>query len=585
MTKRGEHVDYTFGPFRLVPRERLLLRDGRPVPLTPKAFDTLVVIVERSGRLVDKEELLDRVWPGSVVEEATIAQNIFAVRRALGTNDAARKYIETVPKRGYRFTAEVETVEPRDRVGRPASPQQNTLAVLPLRHLGSNGHSEDRDHIGVGFADAFITRLSNVRGLTVRPTASVIHHGGSNALDAGRLLHATAVLDGTIRNAGNGVRVTLQLLRVADGALLWAESFDGEMTDMFRLEDAISTKLASSVVPQLTGENPTPLAARGTNNRPAYGAYQRGRFYWNQFDPQLLPKSIEAFEEAIALDPQFARAYVGLADAYNWSSIFGILPTEACVTASKAASLRALELDPHLGDALTALGFVTAFYDWKWDEGELLLLRALEENRNDPLAYEWRAGILAGLGRLDEWRLSIKRAEELNPLSLRTKAMVAWHAYQLDLIEEAISVAEELVALDGNLPQAHMQLGNALEQAGRAEEAIAALERALQLHPGSGITLYPLCFALVKAGRRRDAEAIRAQLAQSSVQGHGAYFVAMANVALGDLDAAFQEFERALEARDPWMFWMGSDPKLRHLHGDARFDRLRERVVPRAIKA
>ena len=284
---RGESVEYEFGPFRLLPRERLLLRDGRPVGLTPKAFDTLVAIVERSGRLVEKEELMELVWPKTTVEEATIAQNVFALRRALGGGGSGTDFIETVPKRGYRFLPNVRVVAGRDDSTNTVA--RLTLAVLPLVVLSANPATVEGEYLSVGFADAFITRLSDVRGLIVRPTASVIHHSSANAIEAGRALGANAVLDGKIRIAGNGIRITLQLIRVSDGALLWADSFDGRMNDIFRLEDAVLRKLATVVVPQLTGEQ-VMLAGRGTHSRPAYAAYCRGRFYWNQFVPQLLPK-------------------------------------------------------------------------------------------------------------------------------------------------------------------------------------------------------------------------------------------------------------------------------------------------------
>lgn len=577
---------YEFGPYRLLPQERLLLRDGAPVALTPKAFDTLVALVERSGRLVDKEELLAAVWPGVVVEEATVAQNIFAIRRALGQQDGGPKYIETVPRRGYRFVPNVKVFEDRGEElfvrqhVRTSAPRERTLAVLPLTVLGASDKAE-ADYLGVSFADAFITRLSSVTTLTVRPTASVIHYASTNALEAGRALHVETVLDGKLRRSGQELRITLQLLRVADGSMLWAESFDGQLADVFRLEDAISLKLTTVVIPVLTGEHVAELAARGTTNPTAYAAYWRGRYYWNQFLPELLPKALAEFEHAIDLDPQFARAWVGIADAYNWSSIFGIVPTAECITHSKAAAGRALSIDSTLSDAYTALAFVTAFYEWEWEEGERLFVRALELNPHDPLALEWYAGVLAGLGRIEEWRPLAKRALELNPLSLRTRAMAAWQAYHAHVFAEAIAIARELVALNAQFPQAYIQLGNALEQVGEYEEAIAVLDRALELHPNSGIALYQLCFALAGAGRREEARAILNRFHdRSAVQGMKSYFTAMAHVALGEPDPALREFERALAERDPWMFWLAREPKLNALRADPRFRKLEETVVP-----
>jgi DNA-binding winged helix-turn-helix (wHTH) protein/tetratricopeptide (TPR) repeat protein len=578
---------YEFGPYRLHPEEQQLLREGKSVALTPKAFDVLVALVERAGRLVEKEELLEAVWPDAVVDESAIAQNIFAVRRALGQRDGGPTYIETVPRRGYRFVPNVKVFEDhgeelfvRQHV-RTTAPRERTLAVVPLTFLGAGDKAEGA-YLGVAFADTFITRLGKVSTLTVRPTASVMHYAATNAIEAGRALNVEAVLDGKFRKSGEGLRITLQLIRVADGSLLWSESFDGQMADVFRLEDAISLKLTTVVIPALTGEHAAELEARGTTNRDAYATYWRGRYYWNQFLPQLLPKAVAEFQHAIALDPEFARAWVGIADAYNWSSIFGIVPTAECIVQSKAAAGRALEIDDTLGDAYTALGFVTAFYEWQFEEGERLLVRALELNPNDALAHEWLAGVLVGLGRIEEWRPVSRRMLELNPLSLRTRAMAAWQAYHAHSFAESIALARELVELNPNFPQAWIQLGNALEQTGEYEESIDALNRALTLHPDSGIALYQLCFALAGAGRHDDARAILAKFHdRTTVQGMKSYFTAMAHVALGEPEIALREFARALEERDPWMFWLAREPKLHGMRADARFRELEGRVVGR----
>jgi DNA-binding winged helix-turn-helix (wHTH) protein len=572
---------YRFGPYRLLPQQRRLLRDNEAIALTPKAFDTLVLLVQRSGRLVEKEELLRQLWPEANVEESNVAQNVFSLRRALGQTERGEKYIETVSKRGYRFLAEVQTFEDRgeELLVRPNIPRERTLAILPLTFLGT-GDKAEGEFLGVAFADSFITRLGSVGNLAVRPTASVMHYAGANALEAGRALGVEAVLDGKIQKFGERLRITLQLIEVAGGELLWGQAFDGTTGDVFRLEDAISVQLASTLVPQLTREERKKVQAHGTENPEAYAAYWRGRYFWNQFVPDLYVKAIEAFETAVALDPLFARAHVGLADCYNWGSIFGILPTTVCIEHATAAARRALELDDSLSDAYSALAFVTAFYAWDWEEGERLLVKALELNASDPLAHEWYSGVLVGLGRVDEWQPHIARALELNPLSLRTKVMAAWHAYHGHRFDDAIAMARQLLELNGEFPQAYMQLGNALEQAGDPAGAVAALERALVLHPDSGIALYQLCFALAGAGRVDEARQILRKLQErSSVQGMKSYFTAMAHVALGEHDLALTEFERAVEERDPWMFWTIREPKLAVLSGNARFRELQDRVV------
>ncbi len=281
----------------------------------------------------------------------------------------------------------------------------------------------------------------------------------------------------------------------------------------------------------------------------------------------------------MALDPDYAPAHVGIADFYSWASIFGILPTAECIEHSKAAACRALDIDDSLGDAYTALGFVTGFYEWNWAESERLFRRALEINPNDANAHEWYAALLVGLGRVEEFLEELRLAEELNPLSLRNKAMAAWQFYHARLFTESITRSRQVVELDKNFPQAYVQLGNALEQKGQIAEAIAALEHSLPMMPGSGIPRYQLCFALVAAGRREEARVLLNEMkAQSFASGMNPYFIATAHAALDEHDAAFEWFERAFRARDPWMFWLGTEPKLARLRDDPRFDDLLRRM-------
>ncbi|HLL99767.1 MAG TPA: tetratricopeptide repeat protein, partial [Pyrinomonadaceae bacterium] len=458
--------------------------------------------------------------------------------------------------------------------------RENSIAVLPLKILGTR--NPDDEYLGIGLTDSLITRLSNVRRFVMRPTSSVLQYANSptDPFEAGRKLSVEYVLDGNLRRAGERIRVTVQLLSVRENAAVWAESFDEKSSDVLELEDSISEKVAQSLIPQLTGEERRQLEKRGTNNPEAYEEYLRGRYFWNQFTNESLPKALASFQKAVALDPEYAAAYVGLADFYNWAGIFGILPSMDCYREAKRAALRALEIDDQLSEANAAFAFITAFGDWKWADGENFIKRAIQLNPSNALAHEWYSTMLMATGRIEQGLAEIRRAEKLDPFSLRAKTLTTWTFYQGRLYEEAAAKAQELIEMDPNYWQGYVQLGNTYIQTGRAREATKLLQHALKLAPGSGITLYKLCFALVAENRVSEAREILRQLADGgAVAGYSKpYFVAMGHVALGESDAAFEWFEKAVQVRDGWLVWLLTETKLDPLRPDARFINLLRRL-------
>jgi DNA-binding winged helix-turn-helix (wHTH) protein len=268
----GAEQVFEFGEFRLDAADKLLLRAGEIVPLTPKAFDVLLALVESGGRLLGKEELMRAVWPETFVEEANLTVNIHTLRKALGESGGGRLYIETVPKRGYRFTAGVRRAAEAGR----ADARSLSMAVLPFSQVGARA---GEDHLGIGLCDTLITRLSGVRRFVMRPTSSVAHYAGGRAepLAAGRELKVDFVVDGRIRRAGETLRVTVQLLRVAEEAVCWAGQFDEKSTDVLQLEDSMSEQIACALVPQLTADERRRLSKRATDDAEAFEAYLRGR--------------------------------------------------------------------------------------------------------------------------------------------------------------------------------------------------------------------------------------------------------------------------------------------------------------------
>lgn len=457
---------------------------------------------------------------------------------------------------------------------------EKSIAVLPFKILGARTTAETDEYLGVGLADALITRLSNVRRLTVRPTSSVLQYGETgDPFQAGQQLAVDYIVDGNIRRAGETLRVTVQLLNVAEGATRWAGKFDERFTDVLRLEDLISEQVAGALIPHLTREEQQQLAKRGTHDPKAYAAYLRGRYFWNRFTPDSLPRAIESFETAKALDPRYALAYVGIADFYNWAGIYGILPSSECYRQARSAAVRALELDESLGEAYAALALLVEASEWDWEEAERLYLRALELTPNYPLAHEWYSSMLVGTGRVEEGLKEVRRAEELDPLSARAMTLTAWTSYQARQFEESLVKAEQIIDLDQTYPQGFLQRGITLVQLGRAEEGVAALRQGLALMPNSALPMYELTFALVAANHMQEARAIVRETKDLAVKQYvSPYFLAMAHASVGELDTAFEWFEKAFDQHDAWIVWFGTDPKLDPLRSDPRFIELFRRT-------
>jgi serine/threonine protein kinase/tetratricopeptide (TPR) repeat protein len=463
-----------------------------------------------------------------------------------------------------------------------------SIAILPLKLINLGEVTDTGESfLGVGLADAMITRLSGVRTLAVRPTSAIVGYNdpGSDPLRAGRELSVDYVLDGRIKMLGKRVRVSLQLLDVQRAANSWADQFDENYSDALDLEDSISAKVAYSLLPRLTGTGRRRFRKRGTDNPRAFDAYLRGRFFWNHFTAQSLPRARDSFAEAIALDPDYALAYVGLADAYIWSNIYGVLSTVDSLPRARAAAQRAIELNDSLGEAYATLGLVMQG-DWEWTEANNLLQKALELNPNYPLAHEWYSAQLVGTGHFDKGIEEIKRAEELDPLSLRAMTLSAWTFYQTRHFKESITKAQRIIDLDRNNFQGHLQLSNALIEVGEFERALAEAREARRMAQHVALPGYIYCFALVAGGQRDEAEQIVQEMAAVCERDYfKPYFIAISYVALGNHDKAFEYLEKSFAERDNWLLWFATEPKLDPLRSDPRFDELfRKTNNPLAVR-
>jgi DNA-binding winged helix-turn-helix (wHTH) protein/TolB-like protein/Tfp pilus assembly protein PilF len=636
---------YEFGPFRIDTVNRLLLRGGEPVPLKAKAVETLLVLVESKGQVLEKDDLMQALWPDSFVEEANLTQNIYMLRKALGDNS----YIETVPRRGYRFTAQVRqwdyaasdlvlreqtrtsliieeedeistdvetainsapaslaATNPGSRVTRQAviaglillalavlatyvwrqnrSAREGSLtniksiAVLPFKAL--NVESGD-EYLGLGMADALITRLSRLRHVIVRPTSAIRKYADLDLVAdrAGQELGVDAVLEGTVQHSSSGVRVTVRLVRIADGRTMWADQFDEPITSIFRLQDSISTRATDVLALKLSGEEEKLLARNYTSDAEAYQLYLKGRYFWNKRTEQDLKRAIESFRQAIAHDSTYALAYTGLADAYLQLPGYSEAASMEIYPNAKAAAAKALELDNSLAEAHNSVAGVMSYFEWDWPAAEEEYRRALALDPNYSAAHH-RLGVqLAAMGRFDEALYELKRAQELDPLSLITNAILAATFYEARRYDEAIAQLQKTLELDGNFNVAHLGLGRTYEQQGLDDKAFKEYLKWRTLSGDSADMLAEMQRAYVAGGLKSfHSQRLKTLLKQAEQSHVRPTEIAAIYARLGEKEQAIQWLERAVSEHEGEVVWLKVLPEYDSLRSEARFTRLLERV-------
>jgi serine/threonine protein kinase/tetratricopeptide (TPR) repeat protein len=486
--------------------------------------------------------------------------------------DDIRRYLEGLPISDSPDSPPVGA----NRKSQPIT-TENSLAVLPLKLLDVHHDSDTGpDYLGTGLADALITRLSAVRRFAVRPTSSVLRYGAdSDPLIAGRELGVAFVLDGRVRRTQDRIRVTIQLLSVRDGTAMWAGQFDEKFTDVLSLEDAVSSNVAEAIVPQLTGDERVRLAKRGTNDPQAHEAYLRGRFYWNTFTEDGFARAIVCYHQAIALDPNYAVAYAGVALYYNWLGSFTVLPFAECAAAAYDAASTAVAIDPTLAEGYAALGQATLCRDFAWSSAERQLLHAIELNPNYSSARVWYALQLAMEGRFSESLHEAQLARDLDPLAIISRFSLVWCSYHSRRFEEAWTMAQETLEAE---PQNLMMLYASsflLSRMGRHDEAIAAAQKSVELMGKASHTLGRLGAAQAEAGNVAAADTVLLEMDSVSSRRHiSPYHLALVHSALGRVEEALDLLERAYETRDAKVLWIGVDPELDALHGHPRFNDL-----------
>ncbi|HEX5707165.1 MAG TPA: tetratricopeptide repeat protein, partial [Pyrinomonadaceae bacterium] len=465
------------------------------------------------------------------------------------------------------------------------TPEERTVAILPFKVVnpGEDGRDTGAAYLGLGLADALITRLSNIRSLTVRPTSAVARFGGDaqDPVEAGRALGVAFVLDGRVLLAGARLRVTVQLVRVSDRSPVWAEKFDADHTDILAVHDSISEQVAVALVPQLSGAERERVAAHGTDDAKAYEAYLRGRYHWNSISEDAFARAITFYQEAIRLDPSYALAHAGVADYYNWLGVYGVRPSDECFTEARREAERAIELDPHLAEAYAALNFADVG-QWDWPAAERHIKRAIELNPKYSTAHNFYCLQLAAQGRFEEFERVGARALELDPVSPHLSQTLGWGFYHARRFEESLTHLRRSLELDPNFVLSRWVLGWTLAQLGRFEESIAEAERAaLVTDRNSMPVLAALADVYAMAGDEASARGVLAELEEKGRTRHvSPYHVALVHANFGEDERALALLEEAARAREAWLIWMKGEPQLDRLRAHPRFVALLEQVHP-----
>jgi DNA-binding winged helix-turn-helix (wHTH) protein/TolB-like protein/tetratricopeptide (TPR) repeat protein len=640
-----ERMIYTFDGFQLDARKRLLLRDGKPVQLKSKVFDLLLALVESGGREISKEELMERVWAGQIVEDANLTVTMSLLRKALGEKANEHRFIVTIPGRGYRFVGESQIAEgliveqhtvsqivideesntgetiavpartslralparearaPSNRrlIGLAAAlallaitigayyfwtkratttgaPQIKSIAVLPFKPLLAESRDESLE---LGMADTLIARLSNIREISVRPISSVRKYGAleQDPIAAGREQRVDAVLDGQIQKAGEKVRVTVRLLRVADGVLIWASQFDEKMTDIFAVQDSISERVTAALAVRLTSEEQRGLTKRHTDDTEAYQLYLKGRYQLNRLTDDGFFKGRDYFQQAIDKDPNYALAYAALADAYNTLGGFDALASAEAFPKAREAAEKALKLDENLAEAHSALAVVKFSYDWEFTAAEREFQRALEINPSYSDVHKMNGYYLAAMGRFDEALREMKRAQELDPLNLEKIAGIGEILYHQRQYDQAIEQYRKALEMDENSGFVHWALGRTLLAQSKYNQAIAEFQKAVPLSGDSPDEPAELARAYALSGRQDQAQKILEELKRLSEHKHVAPTVMAAIYgALGDKTQAFALLNKAFNERDFILVMLNVEPMFDPLRPDSRFGELTRRV-------
>ena len=627
-----------FGTYEVSLQSGEVRKAGVKIRVQQQPMKLLEILLERPGEVVTREELRGRVWADESFGDFDQAVNIAIgkLRSAFGDSAENPRYIETLPKRGYRFIAEVSVVAADDRTKRPESaagdkpgtesglqlqvagstvaPKRRqwptrrvivaltlvlslpilavwlirsrgraptgirSLAVLPLDNLSGDA---SQNYFADGMTDELITDLAQIGALRVISRTSVmVYKGARKPLpQIARELNVDAVVEGTVLRSGDQVRITAQLIEASTDKHLWSQSYQGELRDTLALQNRVARAIADQIRINLTPQEQAALRNVKVVNPEAYESYLKGRYFWNKRTSDGLKVALAYFNQAIEEDPKYAQAYSGLADTYallgDWQ--YAVMTPKQALPKAKAAAIKALELDSALGEAHNSLAFVLDGFDWDLDSGGNEFRRAIELNPGYATAHHWYAWHLSLLGRYDEAIAEMRKAENLDPLSLIINADLAELLVLAHSYDESIRQSRKTIEMDPNFALAHNQLAQAYLQKHLLDEAVAELQKAVQLSGGSPTCIANLARAYVVSGKRSEAVKLLSDLKKRSNPGYShASEIAMIYASLGDTDQAMNWLEKGYEERfNPGVLLR---PGFDLLRSDWRFQNLVHRI-------
>jgi len=627
-----------FGTFEVSLQSGEVRKGGLRIRVQQQPMKLLEILLERPGEVVTREELRSRVWPSESFGDFDQALNIAIgkLRSALGDSAESPRFIETLPKRGYRFIADVSVVDTEARpkrqeplagdlpatdlghkiqgIGLPVAPERRllptrwivvalalvlslailslwrfrsqtpaptgirSLAVLPLDNLSGEA---SQNYFADGMTDELITDLAQISALRVISRTSVmVYKGARKPLpQIARELNVDAVVEGTVLRSGDRVRITAQLIEASTDKHLWSQSYEGDLRDTLTLQKKVARAIADQIRINLTPREEAALKSVKVVNPEAYESYLKGRYFWNKRTADGLKAALAYFKQAIEDDPKYAQAYSGLADTYallgDWQ--YAVMTPKEAFPKAKAAAIKALELDSTLGEAHNSLAFVLDGFDWDFDAAGKEFQRAIELNPGYATAHHWYAWHLSLLGRYDEAIAEMRKAENLDPLSLIINADLAELLVLAHSDDESIRQSRKTIEMDPNFALAHNQLAQAYLQKQMYDEAVAELKTAVQLSGGSPAFIANLARAYVASGKRNEAVKLLGDLKKRSNPGYSnASEIAVIYVSLGDTDQAMNWLEKGYDERfNPGVLLRpGFDP----LRSDPRFQSLVHRI-------